>query len=90
MSRDELLSIHAIQHASEEACLDAARNGLTGARQRLRKPLRLPPQTWEKIQELTDALKSYFPNRYITVNSTLEFLVNKGLHDLTDEEVVAA
>ena len=55
------------------------------ARERKRKPLRLPPETWEKITNLASQLQSAFPNRYVTVNSTLEFIIDQGLKSiLTD------
>ena len=52
-------------------------------RKRFRKPIRLPPETWEKVQALKERLSSTFPERYITLNSTLEFLVNEGLEQTT-------
>jgi len=56
------------------------------ARERKRKPLRLPPETWQKITKLAAQLQSAFPNRYVTVNSTIEFIIDQGLKEiLTDE-----
>lgn len=56
------------------------------ARQRKRRPLRLPPKSWDKIEKLAAQLQSAFPNRYITINSTIEFILDQGLKAILTEE----
>jgi len=56
------------------------------ARERKRKPLRLPPETWEKITHLASQLQSAFPNRYVTVNSTIEFIIDQGMNAILTNE----
>ena len=71
-------TMQAILRADRAEYLNAARNGQSGPRPRVRKPLRLPPETWERVESLADTLKGVFPERYITINSTIEFLLNEG------------
>ena len=75
----------AIIRADKADYLDAARNGLSGARERVRKPLRLPPKTWDRVTALAQVLKDVFPDRYITVNSTVEFLLEEGFSSISME-----
>ena len=69
------LTMDAILLAQNNRCVDAARNGGIGRRARLRKPLRLPPEVWDDIRDVTTQLQRSFPDRYVTLNSTVEFLV---------------
>ena len=69
----------AILRAGDADYLNAARNGASGARERIRRPIRLPPPLWEKIQILGRKLQGIFPDHYITVNSVVEFLLHEGL-----------
>lgn len=77
----------ALLRASSAVYLDAARNGDTGARERKRTTVRLPHHVWENIQMLSEQLIGAFPNRYVTLNSTLEFLVNEGIRAVTNNEI---
>lgn len=52
-------------------------------RERFRKPVRLPQETWEKVRGIKEKLSATFPDRYITMNSTLEFIINEGLRETT-------
>ena len=69
----------AILRAGDAEYLNAARNGASGARERIRRPVRLPPPLWEKIEILGRKLQGVFPDHYITVNSIVEFLLHEGL-----------
>lgn len=71
--------VDALLRARDATYLDASRNGHTGGRSRVRKPLRLPPALWDRIQGLAAQLQQAFPDRYITTTSTIEFLLNEGL-----------
>ena len=71
--------VDALLRASEATYLDAARNGHTGGRMRVRKPMRLPPEMWDRINSLASQLQQAFPERYITLTSTVEFLLEEAL-----------
>lgn len=71
--------VDALLRASDATYLDAARNGHTGGRARVRKPLRLPPLLWDRINALATQLQQAFPERYITTTSTVEFLLEEAL-----------
>jgi hypothetical protein len=71
--------VDALLRARDATYLDASRNGHTGGRLRVRKPLRLPPDLWDRIGGLAIQLQQAFPERYITTTSTIEFLLNEGL-----------
>ena len=80
MKREAVIRAHAAPYLDATSLSNGpARKG----RERFRKPIRLPPETWEKVQALKERLSSTFPERYITLNSTLEFLVNEGLEQTT-------
>lgn len=80
------LTMDAILIAQNNRCVDAARNGGIGRRARLRKPLRLPPEVWDDIRDVTTQLQRSFPDRYVTLNSTVEFLVAIAIERLTEED----
>jgi len=80
------LTMDAILLAQNNRCVDAARNGGIGRRARLRKPLRLPPEVWDDIRDVTTQLQRSFPDRYVTLNSTVEFLVAIAIERLTEED----
>lgn len=69
----------AILRAGNADYLNAARNGTSGARERIRRPVRLPPPLWETIEILGRKFQGVFPDYYITVNSIVEFLLHEGL-----------
>lgn len=71
--------MEAIMRAQQASYLDSARNGNTGAREVVRKPLRMPVELWDRIEGLASQLQAVFPDRYVTINSTAEFLVREGL-----------
>jgi len=71
--------MEAILRAQQADYLDSARNGNTGAREVVRKPLRIPEELWDDIGALATQLQAVFGDRYVTLNSTLEFLVREGL-----------
>ena len=71
--------VDALLRARDATYLDASRNGHTGGRSRVRKPLRLPPELWDRIHGLAAQLQQAFPDRYVTTTSTIEFLLNEGL-----------
>lgn len=58
----------------------------TGRGERKRKPLRLPEDLWNQIAELQAQLQRAFPQRYVTLNSTIEFLLRSSISDFTREE----
>ena len=84
--RSIMPTMPAIVRADKADYLDAARNGQSGARERVRNPVRLPPDTWERIAALAGVLKEVFPDRYITVNSTVEFLLEEGFNSILTEK----
>ena len=80
------LSARGILKAEGSSFLNSARNGTTKARQRRRRPLRLPEELWEKIDGVADELGIVFPNRFISSNSTIEFLIEEGLSSITSSK----
>jgi len=74
--------MNALVRAQDAPYLDSARNGITGARDKVPRSIRLPQEVWEQVKEASALLRTLFPKRYVTVNSTLEFLVREGLHSL--------
>ena len=74
-----------IQRALSADYLDAVHfsNVNKSSRERFRRPVRLPPETWERVRVLKEKLSAAFPGRYITLNSTLEFVINEGLRETT-------
>ena len=77
-------SVSAMMRAQNAGYLDASRNGLSGARPRTRKPLRLPTDVWENIHSMATHLLAAFPDRYVTLTSTLEFIINEGLENMRE------
>lgn len=75
--------MEAILRAQQAKYLDSARNGNTGAREVIRKPLRMPEELWDSIGALASQLQAVFPDRYVTLNSTVEFLVREGMRAIT-------
>lgn len=82
---DRRLSVDGLFKAQMAQNLDAARNGSGGKRkrERLRKPLRLPRETWTELERVIEDLQSAFPQRYVTMNSVLEFLLQEGLDSIS-------
>jgi len=50
----------------------------------------LPPEVWDRLKRAKKLLGAVFPEKYVTVNSTVEFLLDMGLDSLfsPEEEVV--
>lgn len=83
MSDSKIPTMAALMRAQEFPQLDATQKS---ARDRRRNTLRLPQITWDSIERLAQQLQSAFPNRYVTLNSTVEFLIAEGLSSvLTDD-----
>ncbi len=83
MSDNKIPKMAALMRAQEFPNLDATQKS---ARERFRKPLRLPQATWDAVENLAKHLQSAFPSRYVTLNSTVEFLISEGLSNvLTDD-----
>ena len=83
MSENKIPTMAALMRAQEFSNLDATQKN---ARDRRRNTLRLPQEAWDSIERLAQQLQSAFPNRYVTLNSTVEFLIAEGLSSvLTDD-----
>jgi len=82
------MTMEGLLKAQDSEILDAARNGSNGkrGRTRTRKPIRLPVDAWEAIDQVTTNLQAAFPLRYVTRNSVLEFLLREGLEVITGSE----
>ena len=76
------LNIEALVRAKSAKYLDSARNGTTGATDKVPRSIRLPKEVWEDVKTVSETLRTVFPDRYVTVNSTLQFLVSEGLRTL--------
>ena len=76
MSDNKIPTMAALMRAQEFPNLCATQKS---ARERKRKPLRLPDSTWDAVEDLAKHLQSAFPSRYVTLNSTVEFLIAEGL-----------
>ena len=74
-----------LSEAESSRILDAARNGEEGKRERSARLMRMPPETWEEIKRATSVLKALFPDKYVTVNSTVEFLLGVALEGFWKE-----
>jgi len=85
---DKHLSVDGLFRAQMAQNLDAARNGSDGKRrrERVRKPLRLPPELWEDVEKITGDLQNAFPRRYVTMNSTLEFIIEEGIQSISKSQ----
>ncbi len=77
------LTIRGMLKAEESPFLNSARNGTTRARDRKRRPLRLPQEFWERLDGLAEELRRSFPAASISTNSTIEFLLQEGLSQIT-------
>jgi len=42
----------------------------------------MPNEVWDNVKRAAEQLHVLFPDRYVTVNSTLEFLIQEGLNSL--------
>ena len=82
---DRQLSVDGLFRAQMAQNLDAARNGSDGKRrrERVRKPLRLPVEVWNDVEKITRDLQSAFPQRYVTMNSSLEFIIKEGIASIS-------
>ena len=83
---ERCMTMEGLLRAQDSEILDAARNGSNGkrGRTRTRKPIRLPVDVWEEIDQVTTNLQAAFPLRYVTRNSVLEFLIQEGLEVITE------
>tara|TARA_R100001163_G_scaffold63831_2_gene56630 strand:+ start:810 stop:1085 length:276 start_codon:yes stop_codon:yes gene_type:complete len=74
-----MLNIDLIRLAQDSPILDAARNGSEGKRDRRAASLRLPPELWDELKRAASLLSAMFPEKYVTNNSTIEFLLEESL-----------
>ena len=74
-----MINIDIMENARDSDVLDAARNGASGKRSRRAASLRLPPDLWDELKRATSVLSAVFPDKYVTVNSTIEFLLRMAL-----------
>ena len=74
-----MINLNIMNSAQDSGILDAARNGAIGKRSRRAVSLRLPPDMWEELKRATSILSALFPNKYVTTNSTIEFLLRMAL-----------
>tara|TARA_R100000742_G_C4260520_1_gene78333 strand:- start:531 stop:782 length:252 start_codon:yes stop_codon:yes gene_type:complete len=79
------LNLQTLLRATGAEYLNSARNGRTGANTNVARSIRLPPEVWEDVKKASEALRTVFPNRYVTVNSTVQFLIAEGLRSLHAE-----
>jgi len=84
------LTKDALIRAKDSEAVDSAYRGGgvkgTGRGERQRKPLRLPPETWAKVAEIQVELQRAFPARYVTLTSTIEFLLRSAMQDFTEDK----
>ena len=80
------LTTRGILKAERSPFLNPARNGTTMSRHRKRRPLRLPPDLWNRIDQVAKELALAFPSEFISSNSTIEFLIQEGLTGITGED----
>ena len=78
-------NIEALARAQNDPHLNSARNGITGSREQTPRSIRLPYELWSEVKAAAAVLQNVFPERYVTVNSTLEFLVREGLRSLNKD-----
>tara|TARA_R100000458_G_C8189783_1_gene183861 strand:- start:46 stop:309 length:264 start_codon:yes stop_codon:yes gene_type:complete len=81
-----MISTRILKEAQGSPVLDAARNGATGKRSRRTASLRLPPELWEELKRASKVLGGLFPDKYVTVNSTVEFLLREKLESFWSED----
>jgi len=74
-----MINLNIMASAQDSDVLDAARNGAVGKRSRRAVSLRLPPAMWEELKRATSILSALFPDKYVTTNSTIEFLLRMAL-----------
>ena len=79
------LNIQTLNRAKTAEYLNSARNGTTGVRAKIARSIRLPEEVWTEVQQSATALRAIFPDRYVTVNSTVEFLISEGLRSLNED-----
>jgi hypothetical protein len=77
-----ILNLATLVRAKSAEYLNSARNGLTGCRPVKARSIRLPDEVWTEVQDAATALRIFFPDRYVTVNSTVQFLISEGLRSL--------
>lgn len=77
-----MLNLNTLTRAKDAPYLNAARNGKTGSRKRKSRSIRLPKEVWEDVDAAAKQLHVFFPERYVTSNSALEFLIHEGLRSL--------
>jgi hypothetical protein len=74
-----MINLDIMESAKDSDVLDAARNGATGRRSRRAVSLRLPPDLWDELKRAQSILSAVFPDKYVTTNSTIEFLLRMAL-----------
>ena len=74
-----MINLNIMESAKDSDVLDAARNGATGRRSRRAVSLRLPPDLWDELKRAQSILSAVFPDKYVTTNSTIEFLLRMAL-----------
>jgi hypothetical protein len=74
-----MINLDIMESAKDSDVLDAARNGATGRRSRRAVSLRLPPDLWDELKRAQSILSAVFPDKYVTTNSTIEFLLRTAL-----------
>lgn len=77
-----MFNLHTLNRARDAQYLNAAGNGHTGVRERKPRSIRMPNEVWDNVKRAAEQLHVLFPDRYVTVNSTLEFLIQEGLNSL--------
>ena len=80
------LNISTLARAKSAKYLNSARNGTSGMREVTARSIRLPDEVWEDVKAASTSLRAVFPDRYATVNSTVEFLISEGLRALHSED----
>ena len=76
------LNLSTLVRAKSAEYLNSARNGLTGCRPVKARSIRLPDEVWTEVQDAATSLRTVFPDRYVTVNSTVQFLISEDLRSL--------
>tara|TARA_R100000458_G_C8276989_1_gene252425 strand:+ start:2995 stop:3255 length:261 start_codon:yes stop_codon:yes gene_type:complete len=77
-----MFNLRTLERARDAQFLNAAGNGHTGVRERKPRSIRMPSEVWDNVKRAAEQLRVLFPDRYVTVNSTLEFLIQEGLNSL--------
>ena len=78
-------TMQALLRAQSFESIDAARNGGQGARHRTRTTLRLPPDLWDRVKVMSEHFQLAFPDRYVTTTSTVEFLLDLALDEISEK-----